>query len=182
MIGLIVLGLGAAWLLLCVKLARRIAALCNSKSAAVLVGATAFTTLALLPFLDEIIGRWQFRELCRTEAVVWVSSSASKVSAARNIGGFSERKGFLFPIKEQAITYVDASTGEAFYTIKAFHTPGGFLMRQGLGLGNSSACWPPRWTSGEVGIDIEKLLKQPPEPTSRDIRLEIEQLRKLGSQ
>jgi hypothetical protein len=114
-----------------------------------------------IPFADEAIGRWQFNRLCEREAKVWIAPTANQVQAAQRIGPhFVDRDGFLIPVREQPIVYVDAHTGQPFYTVKAFHTPGGAIMRAGLNMGSSSACWPPNWSSRENGIDIDKLLKQ----------------------
>jgi len=159
-IGLIVLAIGAAWLFVAWKVANFLASACKRPAVAFPVGVFSFAFLVILPFLDEIIGRWQFKRLCAAEAVVWVSPNAQSVVAAKDIGGFSERGGLLFPVGQQAIRYADTSSGEVFYSVTAFHTPGGILMRAGLGLGNSTSCWPKKWTSKDVGIDIDLLLKR----------------------
>ena len=160
MIGLIVLLLAGVWVLASLKFARFLASRFKHPLASALVGVIGFLAFAVLPFLDELVGRWQFARLCASEAVVWVSPNASTVVAAKNVGGFSERTGLLFPVRQQSIRYADTSNGEVFYTVTAFHTPGGLLMQAGLGLGNSTSCWPERWSSKEVGIDIDTLLKR----------------------
>ena len=160
MIGLIVLAVAAAWLVVAVRLARYMASKCQSPALSSIVGVLAFLVFALLPFTDEILGRWQFQRLCASEAVVWVSPNAGKVSAAEDVGTFSEREGFIFPVRQQWVKYADLANGEVFYSVKAFHTPGGFLMRAGLGLGNSTSCWPERWASKDVGLNIDELLKR----------------------
>lgn len=120
-----------------------------------------FPAFLVLPFADEIIGRSQFRKLCDREAKVWVSPNAKKIRAARRVGpDFVERSEFVIPVREQPITYIDAETGAPFYRAKAFHTPGGFIMRHGLNMGSSSECWPERWTAVQNGIDIDELLKR----------------------
>ncbi len=160
MIGLIVLAVAAAWLVVAARLARYVASKFQLPGLSAFVGVVAFLAFAVLPFADEILGRWQFQRLCASEAVVWVSPNAGAVVAAEDVGTFSERKEFIFPVRQQWAKYADLASGEVFYSVKAFHTPGGFLMRAGLGLGNSTSCWPERWTSKDVGLNIDELLKR----------------------
>jgi hypothetical protein len=160
MIGLIVLAIAAAWLFVSAKLARGVAGTIKRPLLSFTVGVTAFIIFALLPFIDEIVGRREFQRLCESEAKVWVSPNAGKVQAAKDFSSSSSREGFFFPIQEQSVKYADAETGEIFYSFKAFHTPGGLVMRGGLGLGNTTSCWPEKWTSKDVGIDIDELLKR----------------------
>jgi hypothetical protein len=160
MIGLIVLFLGGAWLLASMKIASFIASRCKRPLVTALVAVLSFASFAVLPFLDEIVGRWQFAHLCKTEAVVWVGPNADTVVAAKNVGSFSERTGLLFPIQQQSVRYADLSNGQVFYSVNAFHTPGGVLMRAGLGLGHSTSCWPERWAGSERGIDTNAMMKR----------------------
>ena len=160
MAGLIVLLLAGLWLFALLKFGRFLASQFEHPFVSAIVGVFGFLTLAVLPFFDELVGRWQFARLCASEAIVWVGPNASTVVAANDLGGFSERTGLLFPVRQQSIRYADTTNGEVFYTVTAFHTSGGFLMRAGLGLGNSTSCWPERWSSKDVGIDIDTLLKR----------------------
>lgn len=161
MIGLIVLALAVGWLIFSAAIAVGIARAFAPARKRGVSTAVLFPFVLVTPFADEIIGRWQFHRLCESEAKVWVAPTANQVRAAQSVGpDFVTRGGFLIPVKEQPIVYIDAHTGQPFYTFKAFHTPGGLIMRAGLNLGHSSACWPPNWTSQENGIDIDNLLKE----------------------
>ena len=160
MIGLIVLLLGGAWLLIALKTARFLASTVKRPLVATLVAVLSFAAFAVLPFADEIVGRRQFANLCKKEAVVWIGPNSATVFAAKNVGGFSERGGLVFPVQQQSVRYANLSNGEVFYSVTAFHTPGGVLMRAGLGLGHSSSCWPERWSGKEHGIDINGMVKR----------------------
>ncbi len=160
MIGLIALLLGAAWLLASMTFASFLASRCKRPLVTALVAVLSFALFAVLPFLDEIVGRRQFAHLCKTEAVVWVGPAANTVVAAKDVGSFSERTGLLFPVQQQSVRYADLSNGQVFYTVTAFHTPGGLLMRAGLGLGHSTSCWPERWTGNERGIDTNAMIQR----------------------
>jgi len=53
------------------------------------------------------------------------------------------------------------NTGKTFLTYKGFHTYGGFLFgRLGLGLGQSTSCWPKDKTQLLNKLNIDQLLKQ----------------------
>jgi hypothetical protein len=160
-IGLIVLLLAGSWLLLAGTVTKRTAQFLFPERFAARATVVLFPLILCLPFLDEIIGRRQFHSLCEREAKVWVAPNAKDVTAARKDGSKTHvRVGFLIPITEQPIVYIDALTGKPFYTTKAFHTPGGAIMRAGLNLGNESSCWPKNWTPRENGLDIDTLLKR----------------------
>jgi hypothetical protein len=64
-----------------------------------------------------------------------------------------ERDGLVFPVKEQVLEYVDVETGQPFFRRHSFLTPGGFVMRAGLNMGNSTSCMP------EDALEISKNLK-----------------------
>ncbi|MES2632266.1 MAG: hypothetical protein V4669_04800 [Pseudomonadota bacterium] len=160
MIGLFVLALLAGWLivtgLITVAIVRAIRFPGSS-----LLGLLVFPVVAALPFVDEAIGRWQFQRLCATEAKVRVAPNAKSVVAAKRGNSYiTELVGYVFPISEQAVSYVDLATGKEFYSFKAFHTPGGFVMRSGLNMGSSKSCWPEKWTSRANGLDIDALLNR----------------------
>lgn len=159
MAGLIVIGIAAVWLFIAFNIAR-LASKSSPARVSGIVGFTAFVSAAVLPFADEIIGRRQFQSLCASEALVWVDPNAAKVVAARDASRFNERTGFVFPVSEQVSEYVDAATGEPFLRVKAFHTPGGFVMRAGLNMGNSTACWPERWSEPYRTLQLDELLKR----------------------
>lgn len=161
MAGLIVLALAFGWLIFSVAISRGIARTVAPERMRGLAAILLYPLVLATPFADEAIGRWQFNRLCEREAKVWVAPTANQVQAAQAVGpDFVERNDFFIPVREQPIVYVDARTGQPFYTAKAFHTPGGVIMRAGLNMGSSTACRPPEWSSQEQGIDIDKLLKQ----------------------
>jgi hypothetical protein len=162
MIGLFVLILGAGWLILAGVLARGVARLLAAEGLSAVAAFLLYPLIVIVPFADEIIGQWQFRELCEREAKVWIAPHARGVPAARQTGPeFVKREGLAIPVQEQPIVYVDAESGEPFYTAKAFHTVGGFVMRLGLNMGGTTAsCWPEKWTSRENNIDIDGMLKR----------------------
>ena len=124
MIGLIVLALAACWLFASANIARLLARKVERPVISLAVRAAVFVSTALLPFADEIAGRWQFQRLCKSEATVWTSASASasesKVTAAKGAYSSATREGLIFPVQQQSAKYTDAVTGEVFYTVTSF--------------------------------------------------------------
>lgn len=160
MAGLIVIGIAAVWLFISAEIARRASSWCPVRQASGIVGVVAFVCAVALPFADEIIGRWQFQRVCSSEAVVWVHPNAAKVVAARDMSASKDLAGFVIPVREQVSEYVDSITGEPFLRVKAFHTPGGFIMRAGLNMGSSTSCWPERWSEPYRTLQLDELLKR----------------------
>ena len=160
MIGPLVLAIAVAWLFMSAKIARHAASQRKTRLLSSLVGVAVFIGMAALPFLDELVGRWQFQRLCAAEGTLWVSPTAKDVVAAKDVSAMSDRPGFIFPITEQSVRYADKTTGKVFYSFKSFHTPGGLMLRAGLGLGNSTSCWPDRWMSKDLGLDIDEMMKR----------------------
>jgi hypothetical protein len=160
MAGLLVLGIAVMWLLFAAKMGRVAAGAFPRHWMSSFFGLAAFATIAVLPFADEIVGEWQFRRLCTSEAVVWVHPNATNVIAARATPATRDLGGFVFPIREQVSEYVEATTGEPFLRVKALHTPGGFIMRAGLNMGSSRSCWPARWSEHYRDLKLDELLKR----------------------
>ena len=101
------------------------------------------------------------QSLCKQEDNIWIAPNGREVVAAKRglASGSSDLAGPAIPISEQFIEYVDFSTNKPFYSLKAFHTPGGMIMRAGLKMGGYSSCWPKRYWKVN-GIDIDTLLKR----------------------
>lgn len=125
-----------------------------------------FPLILVAPMLDDIIGKRQFRELCDTQAKVWVSPDWRQVkrATARDLPtqklGISE--GYVIPISLRQTEYYDKDTGKLFSSETSFSTYGGVLMRPegglGLGLGLGTQCWPPNWISAHREINLSQLL------------------------
>ena len=113
MAGLIVLALAVGWLILSGSIAGGIARVIVPERMRRLSAVLLYPLVLAIPFADEAIGRWQFNRLCEREAKVWIAPTAKQVQAARRVGpDFVDRRGFLIPVQEQPIVYVDAHTGQ----------------------------------------------------------------------
>jgi len=161
MIGLTVLFIAGFWIWLAIKISGSLLTKSENRTSRKIASILLFSLILVTPFADEIVGRIQFENLCNTEAKAWVAPNAKEIiSARRGIERMEPREGLIFPVTEQEFTYIDSKTGATFYSVKAFHTPGGWIMRHGLNLGNSSSCWPERWSSRDFGLDIDSMLNK----------------------
>ena len=160
MAGLLVLGIAAIWLVFAARIARLVATAFRTPWVSGIAGVTAFAVAAILPFADEIVGRWQFQRLCASEATVWVHPNAANVEAALATPSSRDLDSFVFPIQEQVSEYVESATREPFLRVRAFHTPGGFVMRSGLNMGSTTSCWPDRWSEPYKTLKLDELLKR----------------------
>ena len=160
MIGISFLAGLALWGALAVWISKRIPHWAGIAKHTTVVSVLVFPFVFLAPVADELIGRWQFHQLCEREAVVWLSPDWKMVKRAvhREIPTM-ELEGYFIPIRLQREEYFDADTGKTFVSKRAFHTKGGFLMRHGLGLDGTTSCWPPKHEPTYREINLQKLLR-----------------------
>ncbi len=159
MIALLFYGVIALWALVAIYLGCKFPRWFKLKQAWALL----FTPLVFFaPVVDEVIGRWQFKQLCEKEAVIWLSPNWKSVEAVRDASPelFSEAEWTVISIKIQHEKLVDAKTGQAFMLYSALHTKGGFVLnKMGAGLGNTRSCWPKNRDEVSKMIEIDKLIK-----------------------
>lgn len=100
--------------------------------------------LLTLPFIDEIIGKYQFEALCRTNGIE--SADVSRARGKRVKVAYGERKfvdGTVMPIKESDVRFKDADTGEVLIQHKNYYALGGWLMRYTpLSMGSPQPMFP----------------------------------------
>lgn len=92
------------------------------------------TTVALAliasPFVDEVIGMYQFNALCKANGIE--SADVSKARGKRVIASYGERRlieGVIIPIKASEDFFRDASNGDIVIHSKDYYAKGGWLMR-----------------------------------------------------
>ena len=121
-----------------------------------------FLVLLVAPIADEWIGKMQFNDLCKKEAVIKLSSDWRSVKRAKDVStGPNYLGGYFIRIKEYHDIYLDIDTGQKFLEFKTFITKGGMLSdRFGFGLGGSISCSPPDRSQVFHMINIDELLKR----------------------
>lgn len=160
MIGLIALFILGGWIFLSLFLARRIPRWLGIQRYTCSASAACFLLLLIAPFIQDIVGMWQFDRLCKERAVVWVSPEAGQVKRAMHADLPNvARLGYWIPIHSQPIAYIDVDTGKPFLTYEALHTKGG-LIGQLLLLGGTHSCWPKNATQVTNELNTDLLIKQ----------------------
>lgn len=161
MIALMFLAAIVVWLMVSNYLSNRIYSVLSPKWRRAPVRVLLFAVLLILPVTDEIVGRWQFNQLCEREAVIWLSPDWEKVKRAARVQ--DQRKPvprIAIPVTRVVYEKIDIETGYTFLRDTRFITDGGFLMGSlGLGLGVGSTCRPPNAIEVSKQIQLSKLLE-----------------------
>ncbi len=141
MIGLTALAILVVYILSVRKLTRFIARLAGFDESAVKVLILFFAFL-LLPFVDEIVGRVQFKQECKKVQGYKVSDAIKGAMKLRYDYSprADEKLRTFIPITKGTERVIDVASGAVVLQFEALRTPGGWLMRSGLNLGNSSYC------------------------------------------
>jgi hypothetical protein len=141
MIGLSILALLIFYLLLIGKLARFIANIVGIEKSPMKVGIL-LVALLLLPFIDEIVGRTQFKYECKKVQGYKVFDFINSAKALRydDDPPAIEQPHALIPMQKGISRVIDAASGAVVLQYENLYTPGGWIMRAGLNLGNLSSC------------------------------------------
>jgi hypothetical protein len=89
-----------------------------------------FFVLISLPFIDEVIGKYQLEALCKANGIE--SADVSKARGRSVKVEFGERKeldGTIMPMKESDVFFKDATDGDVLIHHKTYYAIGGWLMR-----------------------------------------------------
>lgn len=101
----------------------------------------AFVLLLLLPFVDEIVGRLQFQHECKKIQGYSITEAIKTSRMARYAEGAPDMMLPAFmPITRRSANVVDAQSGAVLMSYQTISTPGGWLMRAGLNMGDVSFC------------------------------------------
>lgn len=161
MIGILFLTGMGLWIAAAVMLSERIPRWLGINKHQTIVSVLLFPLVLVLPIADDLIGRWQFYQLCDKEAVVTLSPDWERVKRARWQPSIQrELDGYAIPIRSWKGDILDIDTGKVFITIQAFFTSGGFFQRHLYGLGGSTDCQPKNLQAVQSQINLLKLLKQ----------------------
>jgi hypothetical protein len=89
-----------------------------------------FAVLLASPFIDEVIGKFQFESLCRANGIQ--SVDVSKARGKRVKAEYSERGlvgGTAMPIGVDVISVRNTDTSEVLFQYRNYYAFGGWLMR-----------------------------------------------------
>jgi hypothetical protein len=150
MTGLLLIGFVIVWMAIAFALARAFTRGIMAGVRRAVVGFFVFALLLPLPVVDEIIGGFQLRALCREGAVALYDEEKLRGRTVRMrlepnpdvpsvMQTPTRRVAALIPIEERTIDYLDIESGQVLLSYKAFTAKGGVLIRT---LGISSADSP----------------------------------------
>jgi energy-coupling factor transporter transmembrane protein EcfT len=159
MIGLMFLGVFALWVWLAIYLGLKIPKWFGWKwknAISVLLIALFFAA----PFVDEVVGMRQFKQLCKERDVVHLSPDAAQVKRAKS-GDFPtvELPGYWITIRSQPVVYVDIDTGKQFMRYEMLHTRGGYFAGALL-MGGMHTCRPRETEEINRRLNINKLFDE----------------------
>jgi hypothetical protein len=84
--------------------------------------------LAVVPFVDHIVGMRQFERLCEEKAILRVFPNADQVKRAKvRFSDSHPLPGYLINISTSRSEYIDLDTGQVFMTWDNFNTRGGLI-------------------------------------------------------
>ena len=162
MIGLLVLAGIGLWIVVAVMLSKRIPQWVGVKKYTKTLSVLVFPLVLAAPIADDLIGRWQFYQLCDREAVVILSPDWKNVTRAKraDIYWMAAVDGYFVPIRLNYVEYVDSATGRPFLSHKTFIFMGGFLHRNLYGLGQKPFCSPRDLTRVTKELSLDYLIEQ----------------------
>ena len=87
-------------------------------------------TLLTAPFVDEVIGMYQFEALCKANGIESADVSKARGKRVRlEVGPPAQLNGTITPGKVRDWYYKDAGNNDVLIHHKSYSTPGGWLVR-----------------------------------------------------
>jgi len=83
----------------------------------------------ILPAVDEIIGKYQFKSLCAKNSIIDVTENIEGRTVFLMAPPTVEIQGYVLPIRMQYWKFADKKTNEVVFSYKIFYSKGGFLGR-----------------------------------------------------
>ena len=130
MSGLILLFILGVWGFASYSLARLIVGSIKNSNVRVAAHGVLMVLLFLAPVADDIIGGFQFRALCRDEAIFVIDIEKAKGATVVTLPNRdTELTDYILPIKKRYWEYKNVVTGETLISWNDFYAKGGWLSR-----------------------------------------------------
>ena len=143
MAGLLSFALLVGWLAVAVGIAKRMTATVKNFPLRTALMTSLVAVLLALPVADEIIGGFQFRALCKENAVLKIDAKKIKDKTIRVVPepteGSSDAEGVAIRIYYYRLSYRDTETGEELASYSTYTARSGWLVR----LFSTSSGFPP---------------------------------------
>lgn len=128
MVGLIMFAVLGLWGFICFLVANFFLSKIENVLIRKFSTAALFTLIFLVPVADEIVGGFQFRALCKKNALLIFDEEKIKgktVAYQRVRDNYIYR--YLIPVLERSWSYKDIGTGEIVISWKSYEAKGGWL-------------------------------------------------------
>ena len=168
MAGLLSIAVLIAWFAVAIWIAKRLTKAVKNSQLRIVLIFLCVGALLVLPVADEIIGGFQFRALCRENAVLRIDAEKIKGKTIRVIPepteGSRDAEGVAIRIYYYRLSYRDTETGEELASYSTYTARSGWLVRLfGTSSGlppltvHPSTCSPPNEGSlpKEFGFKFE---------------------------
>ena len=142
MIGLTFLAIGLLWLAFSVFMGLKLPQWLGIQSVIKRLAVTVAALVVLLvgPFVDHIVGMWQFERLCEERTAPRIARNAASVEWAKASDSESRHlDGFVIDVQASTVSYVDPATGKVFLEYEYFKTRGGRIAGLAL-MGGWNSC------------------------------------------
>lgn len=162
MVGLIIFPIVGLWICVCVALTHLMLRKIKFHKWSWVFSLLIFTSLLVLPVIDEIIGGFQFRALCakNAELRLGVKSPAGRTTRFSAKPAEELVGGTLVPIFHSHIQYRDIMTDELVAEYHSYVAEGGILVRSTKILPhNHPLTIEPAFCHGERGVSLPVELK-----------------------
>lgn len=140
MSGLIFLTALVLCLWACVWIAKKLGNLVPNPAWRTAVKAGIFIALLASPFVDEVIGKYQFEALCKANGIQGADVSKARGRSVKIHDAYFDWHaitGEMLPTEETETQIKDADTDDVLGRFKNYRTKGGWLMRYTpLGMGS----------------------------------------------
>lgn len=128
MIGLTFLAIGLLWLAFSVFVGRKLPKWLGIQGLAKQWAITVAAVVVLLvgPFVDHIVGMWQFQKLCDQETGLQITPAAVNTKRAKGLSSETDRlSGYVILIERDRRSIVDLDTNQEIAWYYRFRTSGG---------------------------------------------------------
>ncbi|MFE8643838.1 hypothetical protein ACFX58_01975 [Sphingomonas sp. NCPPB 2930] len=130
MSGLVLLAALALYLWGCAWLAKNLSNLVPNPAWRGVVKAGVFLALLAFPFVDEVIGKYQFEALCKANGIERADVFKARGKRVKlELGTGHPTSGTIMPGTINEHVYRDADSGEVVIRYKDYFAYGGWLMR-----------------------------------------------------
>ncbi|MDP2811733.1 MAG: hypothetical protein Q8O34_16470 [Rhodocyclaceae bacterium] len=154
MSGIFFFGVVAAWGAVAFYLAKRLARRVQPRFLGIGLGALAFVLLMVLPVADEIVGGYQFRALCRENAVLRIDAGKAK---GRTVKEVIDPSNEILPrtaitIYHTRTSFRDIATNEEIANSDRYIAKGGWFIRMlGVSETNDPITFEPSYCPPSLG-------------------------------